>query len=65
MFTCYKHCDWDGKVKDIFKEDKYDISVHPKIIYFFSYFTIHSSCVSEKFGALLLGYNVRVILPLD
>ena len=65
IFTCYKHCDWDRKVKNAFKEDKYDISVYLKIIYFFSFFAIHSPYISKKFGALLLGYGVGIIFFLN
>ena len=65
MFTCYKRRDRDRKVKDAFKEDKRDVSVYLKMIYFFSYFAIYSPCISEKFSPLPLGYGIGVILPLD
>ena len=65
MFTCYKRCDRDGKVKDASKEDERDVSVHPRMIYFFSYFAIHSPCVGEKLGDSPFGYGVGVILPVD
>jgi hypothetical protein len=35
------------------------------MIYFFSYFTIHSPYIGEKLGALPLGYSVGVILPVN
>ena len=65
MFMYYKYCDWDRKVKDTSKEDKYNISVYLKMIYFFSYFAIYCPCIGEKFSTLLLGYGVGVILPVD
>jgi hypothetical protein len=65
MFIYYKHCDWDRKVKDPFKEDECDVSVYLRMIYFFSYFAIYSSCVGEKLGALPLGYSIGVILPVN
>jgi hypothetical protein len=65
MFMCYKHCDQDKKVKDSFKEDECNISIHPRIIYFFSYFTIHSPYISEKLSTSPLGYSVGVILPVN
>jgi mannose/cellobiose epimerase-like protein (N-acyl-D-glucosamine 2-epimerase family) len=65
MFTCYKRCDRDGKVKDASEEDERDVSVHPRMIYFFSHFAIHGPCVGEKFNASPLGYGIRVILPVD
>jgi hypothetical protein len=65
MFTYYKHCDQDGKVKDPFKEDEYDVSVYLRMIYFFSYFAIYSPCVGEKLSTSPLGYSVGVILPIN
>ena len=62
---CYKYCDQDGKIKNTSKKDKYNINIHPRIIYFFSYFTIYSPYIGKKFSILLLGYGVEVILPLD
>ena len=65
MFTCYKRCDQDKKVKDTSKEDKYDISIHLRIIHFFTYFTIYSPYVDEKLGDLPFRYSIGVILPID
>ena len=62
---CYKYCNWDGNIKDTFKEDEYNISVYLRIIYFFSYFVIHSPCVGEKFSNLPFEYSIGVILPVN
>jgi hypothetical protein len=65
MFTYYKHCNWDKKVKNPSKEDKCDVSIYLKMIYFFSYFAIHSPCIGEKLNTSPLGYSIGVILPVD
>ena len=65
MFMYYKRCDQNRKIKNAFKEDEYDISVHLKIIYFFSYFAIYSPYIGEKLGDLPFRYSVGVILPVN
>ena len=65
MFTCYKRCNRDGNIKDTSKEDKCDVSVHLRIIYFFNYFIIYSPYVGKKLSNLLFGYGVGVILSIN
>ena len=64
MFIYYKYRDREKNVKDASKEDKRNISIHPRIIYFFSHFTIYDPYVTKKFSPLPLGYSIGVILPL-
>ena len=64
MFTYYKYYNREKNVKDASKEDERDISIHPRIIYFFSHFTIYNPYVAKKFSPSPLGYSVGVILPL-
>ena len=64
IFICYKHYNREKNVKDASKEDERNISIYPRIIYFFGHFAIYNPYVTKKFSPSPLGYSIGVILPL-
>jgi hypothetical protein len=61
-FKLYKHPKQNLAVKDVLKENKYNINIYLRVLNFFKHFIVPSPHICKDFGYYLSGHYIGVIL---